>query len=209
MHTEGSAASRTVGVDPPNPQHTKPLYGFLSIKILSPFLSSGGGDTKLLIGTSILKKELTQVTFSLGISSSLGANRLRTWNCRIFAELGSKLKSLSLRRWEDLMLNSGCSRGPSFLLWMGSSSYLSVLRGVSVAKGAGDHQDQSFMFQVHNVVFFHGHHLGGEGWGQGKEEVTRRERRWETSSEEKMSHLELSPLKEPKVLGVISLGSSG
>lgn len=54
------------------------------------------------------------------------------------------------------------------------SSHLPVLRGVSIAKGAGDHQDQSFVFQVHDVIFFHGHHLGGQGQrhrvGEKKEE---------------------------------------
>lgn len=50
-------------------------------------------------------------------------------------------------------------------------SYLPVLRWVSIAKGAGDHQDHGFMLQVHDVVLVHGHHLGatevlarGPGW---------------------------------------------
>lgn len=46
------------------------------------------------------------------------------------------------------------------------SSHLPILRGVSIAEGAGNHQDQSFVFQVYNVIFFHGHHLGGRSRGE-------------------------------------------
>lgn len=109
---------------------------------------------------------------SLGNSQSLGTNGQRTWNCPIFAELRSTLKPLSLRPWEDLLLNSRCNGSPSFFLLMEThartgenSSYLPIFRGVSIAKGAGDHQDQSFMFQVHNVIVFHGYHLGGRAGG--------------------------------------------
>lgn len=57
-----------------------------------------------------------------------------------------------------------------------SSSHLPVLRGVSIAEGAGNHQDQSFMLQVDNVIFFHGHHLGGRSRGEKREKVMRREK---------------------------------
>lgn len=50
----------------------------------------------------------------------------------------------------------------------GILSHLSILRGVSIAKGAGDHQDQGFVLQVYNVVLLHGHCLGGQGHGRGK-----------------------------------------
>lgn len=37
--------------------------------------------------------------------------------------------------------------------------YLSVFRGVSIAKSAGHNQDQRLMLKVNHVIFLHGHHL--------------------------------------------------
>lgn len=66
-------------------------------------------------------------------------------------------------------------RGPSLAIFFGgmgphvrtgASTHLPVLRGVSIAKGTGDHQDQCFVLQVHDVILLHGHCLGrdtGEG----------------------------------------------
>jgi hypothetical protein len=55
------------------------------------------------------------------------------------------------------------SRGWSPNARTGASTYLPILWGVSIAKGAGDHQDQGFVLQVHDVIFLHGHSLGGQG----------------------------------------------
>lgn len=83
------------------------------------------------------------------------------------AQPGPKSRSLALRFWEDLLLKS---REGGNSCQNRSSSHLPILRGVSIAKGAGNHQDQSFMFQVYNVIFFHGHHLGGRTRGEKKGE---------------------------------------
>lgn len=62
---------------------------------------------------------------------------------------------LSLSQNRTLLALSHCCP-PSLL------SYLSILRWVPVAKGAGDHQDHGLMLQVHNVILVHGHHLGAQ-----------------------------------------------
>lgn len=95
------------------------------------------------------------------------------------------------------------------------SSYLPIFRGVSIAKGAGDHQDQRFMFQVHNVIVFHGYHLGGRtgGGGEGGWSAKRGQEEEKEEEKQKMSHLERSPLEEPNVWGVaiswVDLQASG
>lgn len=129
----------------------------------------------------ILKKQLTQVTtFSLGASWSVDTKNLRTWNCPTFEELGCTLKSLVSRLGEDVRLNSRCNCCPLLLPVTNThagtdenSSHLPVLRRVSIAEGAGDDQDQSFVFQVHDVIFFHGHHLGERMVGRGRKKMVR------------------------------------
>lgn len=78
---------------PPAPAHKSPLW--LSLyKNIVPTSLIWGRDAKVLIGASIPKQQLTQVTeFALRIGSSADTKRLKSWNCPVFAERGSTSKS--------------------------------------------------------------------------------------------------------------------
>lgn len=74
------------------------------------------------------------------------------------------------------------------------------------------------MFQMHDVIFFHGHHLGERTVGRGRKKMVR-ETEWERRGgdggrsrreRKKMSRLKPFPLRgEPEVLdATISMGSN-
>lgn len=78
-------------------------------------------------------------------------------------------------------------------LGQGIPSHLPVLRGVSIAKGAGDHQDQGFVLQVHNVILLHGHCLGVGGAGEERRGECERGEGAEGTRSKRVSYAELPP----------------
>lgn len=94
VHVEGHADEATPGVDPLPPAHKSPLWLSLYKNTIPASLIWSRGCQSPDWGIYSKAAQLTQErAFSLRIDSSVDIMGLRSWNCPIFVELGSKQKS--------------------------------------------------------------------------------------------------------------------
>lgn len=156
-------------MDAPRPHLSMQIPLVVVFYKILPLLLSIWSSGHQALDWSIHSKEVVSSGDNIFRKARLVSRRQQTEDLEL-SSLGPTWTQIEVTGFEILGGSATEEQGRCHRCQNRSSSHLPILRGVSIAKGAGNHQDQSLMFQVYNVIFFHGHHLGGRTRGEKKGE---------------------------------------